>query len=79
MIYQHNNYNHLVGSNMQLAMWMMYHFRSDFIPHNFRGYQEEVCDEYKLSPSNCMHIGMAPPNTDRWKHLNWQGCIIGLV
>lgn len=72
MIYQHNNYNHLVGSNMQLAMWMMYHFRSDFIPHNFREYQEDVCDEYQLSPSNCMHIGMAP-KIDKWSKFELAG------
>jgi hypothetical protein len=64
MITQHNNYNHLVGSNMQLAMWMMSHFTPDHIPTRFRDMQQEVCNEYGMIPSKCMHVGMAPHNED---------------
>ena len=66
MIYQHNNYNHLVGSNMQLAMWMMGHFKSDHIPTRFREMQQDICNEFSIVPSNCMHVGLAP-ETEAWK------------
>ena len=66
MIYQHNDYNHLVGSNMQLAIWMMEHFRSDHIPNKFRGMQQDVCNEFGIVPSKCMHVAMAP-ETEKWK------------
>jgi|TARA_Y100000310_G_scaffold277058_1_gene294617 hypothetical protein len=72
MICQHNNYNHLVGSNMQLAIWMMEHFRSDHIPYKFREMQHELCNELKITPSNCMHIGIAP-RTDEWKGFELAG------
>jgi len=72
MIYQHNNYNHLVGSNMQLAMWMMQHFRSDHIPANFRGFQEDICKEFGLTPANCIHIGIAP-KTAEWQEFELAG------
>jgi hypothetical protein len=66
MIHQHNDYNHLVGSNMQLALWMMKHFRSDHIPNKFREMQQDLCNEFGIQASNCMHIGTAP-ETEDWK------------
>ena len=34
--------------------------------------QHELCNELKITPSNCMHIGMAP-RTDEWKGFELAG------
>ena len=55
-IFQQNNFNHLVGSNMEIGIYQMKKFSSDFTCNKYKTYYNYMCNDLDLLPTKCMHV-----------------------
>ena len=55
-----NDYNHLTLSMAHIANHQMNNFSCDFIPNKYLNWHKELCKEFKLFETKCMHIALGP-------------------
>ena len=55
-----NDYNHLTLSMAHIANHQMNNFSCDFIPNKYLNWHKELCKEFKLYETKCMHVALGP-------------------
>lgn len=66
-ISQHNDYNHTVLSACQVGMYMMDKFSPDFQASKYQQWQKDLCNEFGMTPTKCMHLALVDTTKKVWK------------
>ena len=62
-----NDYNHLTLSMAFLGINQMKNFSCDYIPNKYLRWHQELCEEYDLFETKCIHVALAPKKFP-WVH-----------
>jgi hypothetical protein len=55
-----NDYNHLTLVMAQIGIHQMNNFTCDFIPNKYLQIHKDLCKEFNLIETNCMHLALGP-------------------
>ena len=61
-----NDYNHLTLVMAKIGIHQMNNFTCDFIPNKYLQIHKDLCQEFNLTETNCMHLALGP-RTELWE------------